>query len=150
MNHRMAASAKNSEPMIALSWALTGKAVGRKPRISPGKSQQTAPATAKTMARIILIGIASPPYFHPTIKQASSNKVRPCGCSTQPKANESPTRLGTKRGCGMRHGGEAMALHACSPLIRGADESAMVLFMALLRLHKGGRCRSEPDIDEEL
>jgi hypothetical protein len=43
-----------------------------------------------------------------------------------------------------------MALHACSPLIRGADESAMVLFMALLRLHKGGRCRSEPDIDEEL
>jgi hypothetical protein len=32
----------------------------------------------------------------------------------------------------MRHGGEAqywMALHACSPLIRGADESAMARFL---------------------
>jgi hypothetical protein len=57
----MAAAAKNSEPMIALSRALTGKAWDSKPAISPGKSQQTVPATAKTMARIILMGITSPP-----------------------------------------------------------------------------------------
>jgi hypothetical protein len=37
-----------------------------------------------------------------------------------------------ERGRGMRHGGEAqywMALHPYSPLIRGADESAMARFL---------------------
>jgi hypothetical protein len=51
--------------------------------------------------------------------------------SSRPNANESPARW-NERGCGMRHGGEAqywMALHACSPLIRGADESAMARFL---------------------
>ncbi len=74
----MAAAAKNSEPMIALSRELTGKAWDSKPPISPGKTQQTMPATAKTMTRMILIGIAAPPYFHPTFRQARGNKVRSC------------------------------------------------------------------------
>jgi hypothetical protein len=51
MNHKMAAAAKNSEPMIALSRALTGKTWDSKPPISAGKSQQTVPATAKKMAK---------------------------------------------------------------------------------------------------
>jgi hypothetical protein len=55
----MAAAVKNSEPMVALSRALTGEAWDSKLPISAGKSQQTAPATAKTMARIILIGTFS-------------------------------------------------------------------------------------------
>jgi hypothetical protein len=76
MNHRRAAAAKNSEPMIALWRPLTGKTWDSEPPISPGNSQQTVPAIAKTMARIILIGIASPPYFHPTFRQARGNKVR--------------------------------------------------------------------------
>jgi hypothetical protein len=63
----MAAAAKNSEPMIALSRALTGKAWDSKPPISAGKSQQTVPATAKTTARISLIDIPTPPYFHPPL-----------------------------------------------------------------------------------
>jgi hypothetical protein len=62
MNHRRAAAAKNSEPMIALWRGLTGKTWGSRPPISPGKSQQTMPATAKTMARIILIVMPTPPY----------------------------------------------------------------------------------------
>jgi hypothetical protein len=71
----MAAAAKNSEPMIALSRALTGKASDSKPLISAGKSQQAVPATAKTTARISLIDIPTPPYFHPTFRQARGNKV---------------------------------------------------------------------------
>ena len=51
MNHKMAAAVKNSEPMFALPRALTDKTWDNKPLISPGKSQQTVPATAKTMAR---------------------------------------------------------------------------------------------------
>jgi len=47
----MAAPTKNSAPIITLSRALTGKAGNSKPTIAPGQSQQTAPATAKTMAR---------------------------------------------------------------------------------------------------
>jgi hypothetical protein len=74
----MAAAAKNSEPMIALSRALTGKASDSKPLISAGKSQQAVPATAKTTARISLIDIPTPPYFHPTFRQARGNKVRSC------------------------------------------------------------------------
>jgi hypothetical protein len=64
MNHKMAAAVKNSEPMFALPRALTDKTWDNKPLISPGKSQQTVPATAKTMARIILIRTASPPPSH--------------------------------------------------------------------------------------
>jgi hypothetical protein len=54
MNHRMAAAVKNSEPMILLSWALKGKTWDSKLPISLGKSQQTVPATTKTMARILI------------------------------------------------------------------------------------------------
>jgi hypothetical protein len=50
----MAAPTKNSAPIITLSRALTGKAGNSKPTIAPGQSQQTAPATAKTMARILI------------------------------------------------------------------------------------------------
>src|ERR1700751_717958 len=53
-NSRMAAPTKNSAPIITLSRALTGKAGNNKPTIAPGQSQQTAPATAKTMARILI------------------------------------------------------------------------------------------------
>jgi hypothetical protein len=74
-NHRMAAAAKNSAPIIALSRALTGKAWNSKPPMAPGQSQQTAPAIAKTMAKI-LIAIVSPSYFHPTFRQARGNKVQ--------------------------------------------------------------------------
>jgi hypothetical protein len=75
MNNRMAAPAKNSAPIIALSRALTGKAGNSQPTNAPGQSQQAAPATAKTMART-LIAIAAPSYSHPTIRQARGNKVR--------------------------------------------------------------------------
>jgi hypothetical protein len=67
MNHRIAAPAKNRAPIIALSRALTDRAWDSKPLISAGKSQQTVPATAKTMARIILIGIASLPISIPPL-----------------------------------------------------------------------------------
>jgi len=63
----MAAATKNSEPTIALSRALTGEAWDSETLISAGKSQQIAPATAKTMARIILIGIASTPISIPPL-----------------------------------------------------------------------------------
>jgi hypothetical protein len=42
MNHKMAAAAKNSAPIIALSRALTGKAWNSKPPIAPGQSQRLA------------------------------------------------------------------------------------------------------------
>jgi hypothetical protein len=58
MNNRMAAPTKNSAPIITLSRTLTGRAWNSKPPIAPGQSQQTAPATAKAMARI-LIAIAA-------------------------------------------------------------------------------------------
>ena len=75
MKNRMAAPAKNSAPIIALSRGLTGKAGNSQPTNAPGQSQQAAPATAKTMART-LIAIAAPSYSHPTIRQARGNKVR--------------------------------------------------------------------------
>jgi hypothetical protein len=77
MNHRMAAPAKNSEPMIALSRALTGKPWDSKPLVSPGKSQQTVPATAKTMASI-LIAIAAPPYSHPPLGERVEKRSAKC------------------------------------------------------------------------
>jgi len=73
MNIRMAAPTKNSAPIITLSRALTGRAWNSKPPISPGRSQQTAPASAKTMARIF-IAIAAPRLYVPRRLKQSSEK----------------------------------------------------------------------------
>jgi hypothetical protein len=56
----MAAPAKNRAPIIALSRALTGRAWNNKPPIALGQSQQTAPATAKMIAKTLISTRASP------------------------------------------------------------------------------------------
>jgi hypothetical protein len=101
MNHRMAATAKNSEPMVALSRAPTGKAWDRKPPIAPGQSQQTVPAPAKTMARIFLIAIASPRYSTPPLDRRAAIRFDHAGL--RPKANKSPVTGDDGRGKSFAH-----------------------------------------------
>ena len=50
----MAAPTKNSAPIITLSLTLTVRAGKINPVMAPGQSQQTAPATAKTLAKTLI------------------------------------------------------------------------------------------------
>jgi hypothetical protein len=69
----MAAPTKKSEPMIPLSLALTAKAEKSNPPITPGHNQHTTPATAKTMAKALIIIVA---HLAPTVGRARGNQVR--------------------------------------------------------------------------
>ena len=51
---------KKSAPMFALSLELTVKADKNNPPIAPGHNQHTTPATAKTMAKALIIVVAIP------------------------------------------------------------------------------------------
>jgi hypothetical protein len=60
MNNKTAAPTKKSAPITTLSRALMGKARNSKPPMAPGRSHQTAPATAKMIAKTLIGTRASP------------------------------------------------------------------------------------------
>jgi hypothetical protein len=60
INQRIAAAMKNKPPITTLSRALTGSALNRKPPMAPGQSQQTMPANARMMARILIANMGRP------------------------------------------------------------------------------------------